>query len=93
MGILNDGEYLFDESFQVKEDYEICLRHVRDKGGILGARFFHWENHHWDTPGGVTDYRTMDMEKDCILRLIKMYPGMVKSAKRVANQFTIRLTF
>ena len=32
MGIVNDGEYLFDENFPVKEDYEICLRHIKDKG-------------------------------------------------------------
>jgi glycosyltransferase involved in cell wall biosynthesis len=91
MGLVNDGEYLFDEDFKVKEDYEICLRHVRDKGGILGIRYIHWENEHWVTEGGCKDYRTIEVERDAIKRLIKMYPGMISSAKRKANAFTIRL--
>lgn len=91
MGIINDGEFLFDEDFQVKEDYEICLRHIVKYGGILGIRYIHWENEHWKTEGGCKDYRTVEMEKDAIKRLAKMYPNMISSAKRKANQFTIQL--
>jgi glycosyltransferase involved in cell wall biosynthesis len=91
MGIINDGEYMFDERYKVKEDYEICLRHIRDKGGILAVRYLHWENDHWDKDGGCKDYRTIQVEKHCIKMLIRDYPGMVRSAKRKANQFTIEL--
>ena len=91
MGIVNDGEYLFDSEFKVKEDYEICLRHIRDKGGILAVRYLHWENEHWTTEGGCKDYRTVEMEKDAIKKLIKLYPNMIASAKRKANEFTIKL--
>ena len=88
---ISDGEYLFDPEFKVKEDYEICLRHIRDKGGILAVRYLHWENEHWTTNGGCKDYRTIDMERDAIKRLIKLYPSMISSAKRKANEFTIKL--
>jgi len=91
MGIINDGEYLFDPEFKVKEDYEICLRHIKDKGGILAIRYLHWENEHWVTDGGCKDYRTIDLEKDAIKKLIKLYPNMIASAKRKANEFTIKL--
>ena len=91
MGMINDGEYYFNEKYKVKEDYEICLRHIRDKGGILGIRYLHWENEHWITPGGCKDYRTMDIEREAIKMLIKEYPGMIRSAKRKANEFTIQL--
>jgi len=91
MGIINDGEYYFDESFKVKEDYEICLRHIVQYGGILGIRYLHWENEHWITEGGCKDYRTVAIEKEAIKKLVKMYPGMIRSAKRKANQFTIQL--
>lgn len=91
MGIVNDGEYLFDPEFKVKEDYEICLRHIKDKGGILAVRYLHWENEHWTTEGGCKDYRTIEMEKDAIKKLIKLYPNMIASAKRKANEFTIKL--
>jgi glycosyltransferase involved in cell wall biosynthesis len=91
MGIVNDGEYYFDEDFIVKEDYEICLRHIVDKGGILACRYIHWENDHWGTDGGCKDYRTVEIEKDAIKRLADKYPGMVRSAKRKANEFTIQL--
>lgn len=91
MGIVNDGEYLFDSEFKVKEDYEICLRHIKDKGGILAVRYLHWENEHWTTEGGCKDYRTIEMEKDAIKKLINLYPNMIASAKRKANEFTIKL--
>ena len=91
MGIVNDGEYLFDPDFKVKEDYEICLRQIRDKGGILAVRYLQWENEHWVTDGGCKDYRTIEMERDAIKRLIKLYPNMISSAKRKANEFTIKL--
>ena len=91
MGIVNDGEYLFDPEFKVKEDYEICLRHIKDKGGILAVRYLHWQNEHWTTDGGCKDYRTIEMERDAIKKLIKLYPNMISSAKRKANEFTIKL--
>lgn len=91
MGIINDGEYLFDERFEVKEDYEICLRHILDKGGILGCRFIHWDNSHWYDEGGCNDYRTIHMEREAIKLLVEKYPSMVRSAKRKANEFTIKL--
>jgi len=91
MGIINDGEYYFNEKYKVKEDYELCLRHIRDKGGLLGIRYLYWENEHWTTEGGCKDYRTIEIERDCIKRLIKEYPGMVLSAKRKNNEFSIKL--
>jgi len=91
MGIVNDGKYMFDESFKVKEDYEICLRHIKNEGGILAIRYLHWENEHWKTDGGCKDYRTIEMERDAIKKLIKLYPNMISSANRKANEFTIKL--
>lgn len=91
MGIINHGEYYFDESYKVKEDYEICLRHLIDKKGILTIRYLHWENEHWQKDGGCKDYRTIEMEREAIKKLINQYPGMIKSAKRKANEFTIML--
>lgn len=91
MGIINDGEYYFDEEFPVKEDYEICLRHIRDKGGILAVRYLHWENDHWTKDGGCKDYRTIEMERKAIKGLISKYPNMIASAERKANEFTIKL--
>jgi len=91
MGIVNDGEYMFNEDYVVKEDYEICLRHIRDKGGILGIRYLHWENEHWTTEGGCKDYRTIDVERKAIKKLIKEYPSMIRSAKRKNNEFCIQL--
>lgn len=89
---INDGSYYFNENFKVKEDYEICLRHIKNEGGILGARYIHWENSHWNDEGGCKDYRTVEIERKAIKDLIKMYPGMIRSAKRKASIFTIQLT-
>jgi glycosyltransferase involved in cell wall biosynthesis len=91
MGIVNDGTYRFDESYPVKEDYEMCLRHIVEFGGILGIRYCHWQNEHWTTEGGCKDYRTIELERQAIKRLARQYPGMIQKAKRKANEFTISL--
>tara|TARA_R100001443_G_scaffold70868_1_gene79200 strand:- start:277 stop:993 length:717 start_codon:yes stop_codon:yes gene_type:complete len=92
MGIINDGEYLFNEEFKVKEDYEICLRHIKEKGGLLGVRYLYWANHHYTDDGGCKDYRTVSIEKECIKKLIELYPGMIAKVKRKGTQFGITLT-
>ena len=92
MGIVNDGEYMFNEEFKVKEDYEICLRHIKEKGGLLGVRYLYWANHHYTDEGGCKDYRTVSIEKECIKKLIKMYPNMIAKVKRKGTQFGITLT-
>ena len=92
MGIINDGSYYFNESFKVKEDYEISLRHLKERGGILGIKYLYWQNNHLTDNGGCKDYRTVQMERDCIKKLIKMYPGMISKVKRKGTMFSIDLT-
>ena len=93
MGIKNDGTYRFDESFIVKEDYELTLRHIKEQGGILCARHIYWSNHHWDDEGGCKEYRTQGIEADCIARLIKMYPGLIRQVTRGGSSYSIELEF
>ena len=91
MGIVNDGTYRFDESFSVKEDYEIGLRHAKQFGGIVAARHCYWENSHWLDDGGCAEYRTGKMELDCIKRLIAMYPQQIRRVDRGGSGYSIAL--
>jgi hypothetical protein len=91
MGMINDGSMYFDESFPVKEDYEICLRHIKEYGGILTSRHVYWENAHWDEGSGCGAYRTQGMEANCIKKLVKMYPGMIRQIKRGGCGYSIEL--
>jgi hypothetical protein len=93
MGMFADNPLRFDESFQVKEDYEICLRCLKEDGGIVGARHVYWQNDHWEKAGGCRAYRTQHMEEDAIRRLIKMYPGMIRRVMRGGSEFSIQLDF
>jgi hypothetical protein len=81
IGIVNDG-ITFDESFKVKEDYELCLRCVKEDGGVVAARYWIAEASHWKDEGGCRDYRTVTMEEDAVSKLMAMYPGMVRTARR-----------
>lgn len=90
-GIINDGKTYFDESFPVKEDYELCLRLIKEDGGIVAARHIYWENLHWKDEGGCGDYRTQEMEADCISRLQKMYPGMIRQITKGGSEYSISL--
>jgi hypothetical protein len=93
MGILNDGKTRFDESFPVKEDYELCLRCLREDGAILGVRYLYWVNDHWKTEGGCRDYRTQEMEREAIQRLIRRFPGMIRRVTRGGSTYSIELDF
>lgn len=83
----------FDERYKVKEDYELCLRCVRDFGGIVAARFCYWENSHWSDEGGCKDYRTRAMEMEHIGMLMKDYPGQVRRINRGGVDVSIELQF
>ena len=93
MGIINDGSYRFDEAFELKEDYEIGLRHIVEFGGVLGLRYWHWENKHWDKEGGCGAYRTSAIEEKCVRQLQEKYPGFVRRVRRGGSQYSIELNF
>lgn len=93
IGIINDGSLYFDESYVVKEDYEIGLRHIEMFGGVLGLRYLYWEEEHWETDGGCKDYRTEQIELNAISKLIKRYPKYVRKAVKKGNVYDIRLNF
>lgn len=93
MGIRNDTGIRFDESFPVKEDYEIGLRCIKEDGGILAARYWFWENSHWVDEGGCKDYRTGEMELKCIERLIEKYGSFIRRVHRQGTNYSIELDF
>jgi len=91
MGVLNSSEIRFDEDFTVKEDYEMCLRCIKEDGGVVAARYLYWENSHWTDDGGCKDYRTSQIEKKAIAKLKAKYPGMVRQIDRGGSQYSIEL--
>lgn len=93
MGIVNDGTYKFDPAYRVKEDYEICLRHIKQFGGIVAARFCYWCNRHWTDDGGCKDYRTGAIELEAIEMLKKQYPKMIRKITRGNSEYSIELEF
>jgi hypothetical protein len=93
MGVVNTPETRFDESYPVKEDYELCLRCIRRDGGIVGARYLYWSTYHWTGAGGCRDYRTQAMEGDAIKRLMDDYPGLIRRVTRGGSEYSIELDF
>jgi hypothetical protein len=91
MGIINDGRTLFDESYPVKEDYELCARCIKQDGAVVVAQYLFWHNSHWFDPGGCKDYRTHAMERDCIRRLCKAYPGIIRATQRQGNDYAVEV--
>jgi hypothetical protein len=91
MGVINDGSYFFDESFEVKEDYELTLRHLKEKGLTVRSNILFMQHEHTQTKGGCRDSNRIEKEKKAIKKLISMYPGMIKEAKHRGTQFSIQL--
>jgi len=91
MGIINNTDLFFDETFEVKEDYEILLRHYKKYGGHLKTRQFYWANKHLDNAGGCVEYRTDYMEEKAIALLKKRYGGMVVESTHTKNKNQISI--
>jgi len=83
----------FDESFPVKEDFELCLRLIERDGGVLGLRYLYWETEHWDVPGGCADYRTQDLEERMTRRLVEKYGRYIRRVERGGSRYSIELEF
>lgn len=93
MGIINNSDFYFDENFEVKEDYELVLRHFKKYGGHLKTRQFYWANKHWTNPGGCVDYRSDKMEEFAIELLQERYYGMIKKSKYAKRKHQISISW
>lgn len=91
MGIINDGTYYFDETFEVKEDYELTLRHFTERGITVRSNIIFMQHEHTQLSGGCRDSKRIEKEKSAVKKLIQMYPGMIKEAKHRGTSFAIQL--
>jgi hypothetical protein len=91
MGVVNDGSYYFNEDFEVKEDYELTLRHLTNEGITVRSNILFMQHEHTQTKGGCRDDKRIEKEKKAIIKLIKMYPGMIKKAEHRGTSFSIQL--
>jgi hypothetical protein len=91
MGIINDGSYYFDETFEVKEDYELTLRHFIERRITVRSNILFMQHEHTQLRGGCRDSNRIQKEKYAVKRLITMYPNMIKEAKHRGTQFAIQL--
>ena len=93
MGIINDGTYYFDESFEVKEDYELSLRNIADEKTIVRSNILFMQHEHTQLKGGCRDSNRILKEKQALIKLNEMYPGMIKSAKHRGSSFAIQINY
>lgn len=91
MGVINDGEFYFDEDFEVKEDYELTLRHLKEKGVTVRSNVLFMQHEHTQMTGGCRDSNRIEKEKEAINKLVKTYPNWIKSAKHRGTSFAIQL--
>jgi hypothetical protein len=93
MGIINDGSYYFNEEFEVKEDYELSLRHIKERGGLMSIRYAFMQHEHTKMAGGCREPNRIKKEQKSIVKLIKQYPGWIKQAKHRGTSFAIQLNY
>jgi hypothetical protein len=91
MGIINDGTYYFDETYEVKEDYELTLRCIKDGRATVRSNILFMQHEHTQSVGGCRDDKRISKEKHAIKKLIKEYPGCIKEAKHRGTSFSIQL--
>jgi len=89
MGIINDGTYYFNENYEVKEDYELTLRNLKDGRSTVRTNILFMQHEHTQLKGGCRDNKRIEKEKKAIKQLVKEYPGMIKEAKHRGTSFSI----
>ena len=91
MGIINDGTYYFDENYEVKEDYELTLRNIKEGRPTVRTNILFMQHEHTQLSGGCKDSRRIEKEKKALKMLIKEYPGMIKKATHRGTDFALQL--
>ena len=91
MGIINDGTYYFNEEYEVKEDYELTLRNIKDGRPTVRTNILFMQHEHTQTTGGCRDSNRIDKEKKALKMLLTEYPNMIKEAKHRGTNFSIQL--
>lgn len=91
MGIINDGTYYFNEEYEVKEDYELTLRNIKDGRPTVRTNILFMQHEHTQTKGGCRDSNRIDKEKKALKMLLSDYPNMIKEAKHRGTNFSIQL--
>lgn len=93
MGIINDGSYYYDDRYLVKEDYELSMRHIKERGGILRANYIFMQHEHQKMQGGCKDSNRISKEKEALKMLLSEYPGWIKQAKHRGSDFALQLNY
>lgn len=91
MGIVNDGTYYFNEEYEVKEDYELTLRNIKDGRPTVRTNILFMQHEHTQLKGGCRDSNRIEKEKKAINKLIIEYPNAIKSVKHRGTSFAIQL--
>jgi glycosyltransferase involved in cell wall biosynthesis len=91
MGIINDGTYYFNEEYEVKEDYELTLRNIKDGRPTVRTNILFMQHEHTQTKGGCRDNNRIEKEKKALKMLVSEYPNMIKEAKHRGTNFSIQL--
>jgi len=91
MGVINDGTYYFDEDYEVKEDYELTLRNLKDGRPTVRTNILFMQHEHTQLAGGCKDSRRIEKEKKALKMLLKEYPGMIKKATHRGTEFALQL--
>lgn len=79
--IIRPGHPVHQPRPLLKEDYDISLRHWWYDGGIVRANGVGMKVD-FNTPGGVSAYRTRQAEQDACDMLIRDWPGLVRMNPR-----------
>jgi hypothetical protein len=87
--ILLDGKMKFDEQADLKEDYDMFIRQVKDGNKVLRYNLILMTFPHRGNKGGANDYRTTEREKKCNEYILRKHYGIVKPHSRRENQLEI----
>jgi len=86
-----DNEIRYDENLRTKEDYDFTLQHIKKYGGALRCNRILATFQHYTNAGGFTDIRSLEIENESILYLMKKWGTAIRLNKKRAGEILMNV--
>lgn len=81
----------FDDTLELKEDYDYTLQHISKYGGVCRLNYLLPRFRHSTNKGGAVDYRTEELEQSNIAKLKAKWGATISDNPRRKNEILLKV--
>lgn len=89
--VIKPNELRFDPEFKLKEDYDYTCQHIKKYGGVMRFDDFLFTFSHYKNSGGAVSFRTDELEKEVVEKLLAKHPEFIRRNPKRANEVLLKV--